>query len=131
MSEVVTTRAALVSTSRTVTVAPGTPAPLESLTVPAIDPVMPWPNELGVSPRASVSSRTAKRTAHQIGLFAGGTPVLVVCFGVSNKVFIGLLFGFAGRIKNSESNDLMGLVIFRADQLVFEVGPLSIRVPVG
>ena len=42
-SEVVTVLMALVSTSRTVTVAPATTAPLGSTTVPVIEPVMPWP----------------------------------------------------------------------------------------
>src|SRR5271156_6287005 len=88
MSEVVAIRVALVSTSRTVTVAPGTPAPLESVTVPAIDPVMPCPNELGSSHRTRASSRAAKRAEHQIDLFAGGIPVFLVCCGISNEVFI-------------------------------------------
>jgi hypothetical protein len=88
MSEVVTIRAALVSTSRIVTVAPGTPAPLESVTVPAIDPVIPCPNELCSNPGASVSNKMTKREEHQVDLFAGGVLVLVVWLGVSDKVFI-------------------------------------------
>src|ERR1700722_17377946 len=48
---------------------------------------MPWPNEFGVCARVSMS-REAKKTDQQIDLFAENIPVFVICFGVSNKVFI-------------------------------------------
>src|ERR1700677_4548906 len=72
-----------------VTVAPGTPASLASVTVPVMDPVMPCPNALGCSAKASRNSRFVKRAAeHQIDLFAGGLSLFTNCFGIFNKVFI-------------------------------------------
>jgi hypothetical protein len=75
-----------------VTVAPAIQAPLESVTVPAIEPVIPWPNENGANARANASIKLAKKAECQGDLFAGGIPALVVCFGISNgRVFIVLL----------------------------------------
>src|ERR1700733_4151047 len=70
-----------------VTVAPGTPASLASVTVPVMDPVMPCPNAVGCDAKARINNKLAKR-AHQIDLCASGIALSADGFGISNKVFI-------------------------------------------
>jgi hypothetical protein len=72
MSDVVMVRMALVSTLRTVTVAPATIAPVASVTVPVIEPVIPWARAPGA--RASMSSKLAKRAEYAMRDFACSVP---------------------------------------------------------
>jgi hypothetical protein len=75
------------------------------MTVPAIDPVSPWPNELGTSIRASIMPMRAK---YQLDILAGGVRISVISSGISNNQCFIMYPFFAVLMTRSETRAKSG-----------------------
>ena len=108
-------RVAFVPIWMTVTVAPVIDAPLGSVTVPVIDPVMPWLNEVCANAIASRNAKPAVRLERQMNLISPDLHFCKVAFGISsNRIFIFSFFTFLGirtHAKAACASDLVALSI--------------------